>query len=335
MAKPDFIVNISKQTRAITKRGFGLPLILGTSKDVPYTKFNDILEVAEIFNVETKEYRMAQRIFGQNPAPPQIAIFSILPTAEDVLTTLLLTTINEIVETHNDWYYLTCTENSDDVVNALGGWTETQIKTYWVTTQNLELVNSLQYENTIVMYHENPNALVAEGLVATAATNDPGSLTFKFKGVRGVLESDIRATDLATLHQNGGFSYIEKMGVLQTTEGTVTTGEYIDIVMAGHWMKVRMEEEAQFLAVNTKKIPYDSRGIAMLTSVVQKVIHRAGQQEIVRVDDDGNFVYSIQALRREEVSVNDVANRVYNGLRWEIELAGAIHSGTISGIFRY
>ncbi|MCL2188429.1 MAG: DUF3383 domain-containing protein [Defluviitaleaceae bacterium] len=335
MMIPPFIVNISKLTRAITQRGFGLPLILGTTKDAPYTKFNSISEVASEFNIGTKEYQMALRIFGQNPAPPQIAIFSILPEDGDDVPALLQAVINEVVEVNNDWYYLTCTENSNAVVRALAGWAEAKIKTYWVTTQDLTLVNTLQFENTICMYHEDPEALVAEGLIATAATNNPGSLTFKFKGVRGVNASEIRATDLAALHANGGFTYIENMGVLQTSEGTVTTGEYIDIVMAGHWMKVRMEEEAAFLAVNTKKIPYDGRGIAMLISVVQKVIKRAGKNGIVKVDDDGNFVYNIEALRRDEVSVNDVANRVYNGLSWTVTLAGAIHTGTVSGIFQY
>jgi len=335
MAQPPFIVNITKLTRAITQRGFGLPLILGTSQDSPYTKYNSISEVAEIFPVSSREYQLAQRIFGQSPAPPQLAIFSIVPQAGDEIAELLLTSINEVVEINNDWYYLTCTDNSDEVIHALAGWTETQIKTFWITTQNLTLVNNLQYENTIVMYHEDPNSLVAEGLIATAATHDPGSLTFKFKSVSGVNASQIRATNLTELHSNGGFSYIENMGILQTTEGTVTTGEYIDIVMAGHWMKVRMEEEAALLAINNKKIPYDSRGIAQLTSVVLKIIQRAGQQGIVRVDDDDNYVYTITSLSREEVSANDVANRVYNGISWSIELAGAIHSGTISGVFRF
>jgi len=330
---PDFIVNISRFTRAIAQRGFGLPMILGTTKDQPYTIFNSVSEVADIFPVTTKEYRIAQRIFGQNPAPQQLAIFSILPEATDNLPELLLTTVNEIVENHDDWYYLICTENSDEIVQALAGWTETQIKTYWVTTQNLTLVNDLEYENTIVMYHENPNAYVAEGLVSTAATNDPGSLTFKFKGVQGVTASEIRATDLTELHRNNGFSYIRKMGVLQTTEGTVTSGEYIDIVMAAHWIKVRMEEEAALLAVNKKKIPYDGRGIAMLVSVVEKVLNIAGRMGIIRVDDDDNYVYRIFYLRREEVLRNDVANRIYNGIDWEIEIAGAIHTGEVSGRF--
>jgi len=330
---PSFVVNVSRLTRAIAQRGFGLPLIIGTSKDVEYTLFNSISEVAEIFGTTTKEYLMAQRIFGQNPAPPQLAIFSIETFDWLDVDQLMLVVVNEIVETHDDWYYLLCTENSEEVVRALGGWVETQIKTFWTTTQDVELVNNLEYENTIVMYHEDPNAYVAEGLVATAATNDPGSLTFKFKTVQGVSASQIRATDLTELHRNNGFSYVRKKGVLQTSEGTTTSGEYIDVIMAAHWVKVRMEEEAALLAVNTKKIGYDSRGIAKLVAVVDKVLNIAGRMGIVRVDDNGNYVYRIKFLRREEVLRNDVANRVYNGIDWEIEIAGAIHSGIVSGRF--
>ena len=330
---PPFIVNISRLTRAVTQRGFGLPMILGTSKDHDYTLYSNISQVASDFDVTSKEYLIAQRMFGQNPAPPQIAIFSIAPVEDIALETLLLTAVNEIVETHDEWYYLVCTQNQNDVVRALAGWAEAQIKTYWVTTQDLTLVETLEYENTIVMYHDNPNAYVAEGLVSTAATNDPGSLTFKFKGVSGVTAADIRATDLSVLHKNNGFSYIRNMGVLQTSEGTVTTGEYIDIIMAAHFIKVRMEEEAKLLALNTKKIPYDRRGIAMLTSVVYKVLSVAGRMGIIKVDENDNYVFSVTALRRDQVLTNDVANRIYNGIDWELTIAGAIHSGTISGRF--
>ena len=38
----DFIVNITKLTKAITQQGFGLPLILATNKAHPYTLITHI-----------------------------------------------------------------------------------------------------------------------------------------------------------------------------------------------------------------------------------------------------------------------------------------------------
>lgn len=330
----DFIVNITKLTKPIGQQGFGLPLILATNKAHPYTVYNDISSLAEDFPPETNAYKIASRIFGQNPAPAQVAVYGTLygelDEPEDLVTAL-----NELVEVNNDWYFLTCDLNDDLVVKALSGWVDTQLKMYFVTSQALTLPSTLESERTVVMYHNDAGAYVAEGLVAIAATHRPGELTFKFKTVAGVLEADITATQLAQLHEDNGFSYIRKMGILQTTEGKTTSGEYIDIVMGADFLKVRMEEEAAYLAVNTLKIPYDNQGISMLMSCVDRVLKQGVAQGIILQDDDGNGVYEITVVKREEVSKNDVANRVYNGVRWTAKLAGAIHSGTISGILEY
>ena len=331
----DFIVNITKLTKAITQQGFGLPLILATTKAHPYTLYNDISELAEDFPSTTKTYKIASRIFGQNPAPAQIAVCGVLYDDVEGEASDLVDALNTLVETNNDWYFLVCDRNDAGIISALSEWVDTQIKMYFVTTQALNTAATLESERTVVMYHDDEDAYVAEGLVAWAATHDPGSLTFKFKTVNGVSEADITATELAALHEANGFSYIRKMGVLQTTEGMTTSGEYIDVVMGGDFLKVRMEEEAAYLAVNTLKIPYDNQGISMLMSCVDRVLKQGVTKGIILQDENGNGVYEITVVKREDTSKNDIANRVYNGVRWTAKLAGAIHSGTISGILEY
>lgn len=331
----DFIVNITKLTKPISQQGFGLPLILATSKAHPYTVYNDISSLAEDFPVETDVYKIASRIFGQNPAPAQVAVHGVLYTEGTGVPADLVTALNTLVETNNDWYFLTCTENDDAVITALSGWVDTQLKMYFATTQALTVPATLESERTVVMYHDDATAYVAEGLVSIAATHRPGELTFKFKTVAGVKEADITATQLNQLHKDNGFSYLRKMGVLQTTEGKTTSGEYIDIVMGADFLKVRMEEEAAYLAVNTLKIPYDNQGISLLMSVADKVLKMGVDQDIILKDDDGNGVYEITVVKREDASKNDIASRTYNGVRWTAKLAGAIHQGTFSGVLEY
>lgn len=344
----DFIVNITKLTKAITQQGFGLPLILATNKAHPYTLYGDISALAEDFPAETATYDIASRIFGQNPAPAQIAVCGMLydtqeedPDSPGEFITVpgepadLVAELNDLVETKNDWYFLVCDRNDTDIITALSGWVDTQIKMYFVTSQTLTTPVALESERTVVMYHDDATEYVAEGLVAIAATHDPGSLTFKFKTVNGVTEAGVTATELAALHEANGFSYLRKMGVLQTTEGTTTSGEYIDIVMGADFLKVRMEEEAAYLAINTLKIPYDNQGISMLMSCADSVLKQGVAQGIILQDEDGNGVYEITVVKREDTSKNDIANRVYNGVRWTAKLAGAIHTGTISGILEY
>lgn len=333
--KRDFVVNVTKLTKPVSQQGFGLILILGTSKAVPYTLVNAIDEVDELFGVDSKEYKIASRIFSQNPAPQEIAMAGMLWDDITNEATDLVAKLNEIVDKDSDWFHFVCAENNSEAVTALAEWADANDKIYWVTTQDLSQPALMENENAVVMYHDDESAYVAEGLAAIAATTLPGEITFKFKTVNGVKEANITATELSQLHKDNGFSYVRKMGVLQTTEGKTTSGEYIDVVLGAYFLKFRIEEGVMYLAINSKKIPYDNRGIGMLISVVDTVFKQGVRQGIILRDDDGNGVYEINALTREEVMKNDIANRVYNGLEATAKLAGAIHEGTFSVILTY
>lgn len=331
----DFVVNITKQTKAISQKGFGLPLILGTSKDSPYKEYTEIKGVAEDFGVDSKEYKIANKLFAQTPSPQIIAIYSILYEELTGEPDDLVEALNKLIETNNDWYFLTCTNNSDAVVQALATWVDSQMKIFFSTTQNLGLAALMENENTAIYYHDDKEDFIAEGLVAIGAVNDPGSITFKFKTVNGSKAASISTTELDELHKNNGNSYIKKMGVLQTTEGKMTNGEYIDVVMGVHWLQSKMEEELMHLAVNNKKIPYSNEGISMIAGVVTSVLQRGADSGVILKDQDGKAVYEINILKRNEVPQNDVANRVYKGITWNAKLEGAIHLGTINGTVLY
>ncbi|ABR46654.1 hypothetical protein Amet_4355 [Alkaliphilus metalliredigens QYMF] len=333
--KKDFVVNISKLTAAIKQRGFGLILVLDTSKDHPYTLYNDIQGVADDYAVTDDAYKIASRIFGQNPAPQQVAIFGKEYDSEIGEPADLVTALNELVNVNNDWFALTCTENANAEVIALSGWIDTQEKMYFTTTQDLSLPAQIESEQTTVMFHHSPEAYVAEGLAAYMLVRMIGGVTAKFRSISGVLASEITATELAQLHDDNGFSYIRKMGVLQTTEGKTTSGEYIDVVLGAFFLQFKMEEESALLAVNTEKIAYDNVGIASLVSVAEKVLKLGVTQGIILRDDDDNGVFQINYVKREDTPTNDIANRVYNGVSWSADLAGAIHEGTISGVLKY
>ena len=330
----DFVVDITRLTAAVTQRGFGLILILDTSKNHPYTLYNSITDVLEDYGTATKAYEIAARIFGQSPAPQQVAIFGKEYTTGGTVTDLT-GALGDLLETEGSWFYLVSTESADAEVTALSNFIEALDKMYFVTSDSLALPGTLENEKTVVMYHDDPEAYVAEGLAALGATAIPGSNTFKFKTVRGVSASDITSTQLAALHTDGGFSYIRKMGVLQTTDGVTTSGEYIDVILGALWIEFRMEEELAQLAVNTPKIPYSNAGIALLASVAESVLKQAVLNGVILEDDDGNGVYEITTVSREDTSSVDIANRVYNGLSWEAVLAGAIHEGIVRGVLTY
>ena len=332
--KKDFVVNITKLTKAVSQRGFGTILILSTEKEHPYTLYNDIATLSSDFVAGTKTHKIVSRIFGQSPAPQEVAVVGMDYGLLEGTPTDLVDFITEIVDKHSDWFFLTCDNNEKEIIKALSGFIDTQDKMYFATTQDLTMASQLESENTAIYYHNDEDAYLAEGMASYFATALVGGTTGKFKSVQGVLAADVGATELAQLHEDSCQTYVRKMGVLQTTEGRTTSGEYIDVVMGSFWIQFKMEEELAYLSINTPKIPYSNTGIALLISVVDKVLKRATLQDIVLEEDDKG-VYTIEYITRQDTSKNDVANRVYDGIKWTATLSGAIHTGVISGALVY
>ena len=437
----DFVVNITKLTKAVNQKGFGLILIYDTQHKKDYELYQSISAVGEAFPVDLKAYKIASRIFGQKPKVQSIAIagntdlqetdgtkavhtltltkkfenndviningkdytfvsaspnkdknqftgtdiqsqitdleslvtkyekdFDISSTATNIvftqkiagdgalpivlikgvgqanivnttkekLPTGLIAFLNQLRDKYQDPFFLVCTDNSDDTIKKLSNWIDTQEMMYFTTSQNLQSPKLVRSENTVIMYHNDEDSFVCEGLAGYLATAKVGGVTAKFKEIKGVQEAKITATQLSNLHKDNGFTYIEKMGLLQTTEGKTTSGEYIDVVMGAYWIQFKMEEGLAYLAANTPKIGFDNKGISQMVAVCENVLKRAAfEQDIILVDKDGNAKYQIEYITREMSDPNDVANRNYTGIQWTAKLAGAIHKATVSGILEY
>ncbi|MCK9326879.1 MAG: hypothetical protein M0P69_15410, partial [Bacteroidales bacterium] len=97
----DVNVIITKETAAVTQAGFGLPLIVGTAgetgfDDLGYQVCENLSQVAALVpavegdpgeegdpgTAGTEVYKIAQKIFGQTPAPQKVAVvWLVLATA--------------------------------------------------------------------------------------------------------------------------------------------------------------------------------------------------------------------------------------------------------------
>lgn len=328
----DVEVIVTRETQPLTQAGFGMPLILATHAAVPYAEYTSIADVAEDYPETTAAYKIAARVLGQSPSPSRIAVVGV---EYDDDPTTLTAALNELVQTNNDWYFLLCDQQSDDVIFALSGWIDTQKKLYFASTDNLNLAASLESENTVIMYHDDPTQYPAEGWVGRCAPELPGSITWKFKTINGITAANIKSGELAQLHEDGGNSYVRKLGVLQTSEGLTTSGEYIDVIRSQHFIEARLVEQVMNLFINSGKVPYDNSGIAMVVAACESVMKQATDQGIIARDDDGNGLWTVTAPRREDIPASDIAARKLDGVVIEATLAGAIHSATIRVTLRY
>ena len=317
----DFPVNITRKTVAVSERGFGTILILDTETDRDFTFISD-KQVQQL--EEGKAKKIATRLFMQKPQPQRVAIIGKVGKGGEVF--------DKAIEANKDFFFVVCTDNSLETIKTISEKCQVNNKVYAVTindTADIEAIGKEVFDNTFVAFHDKEDAYLAEG-VAVIMSYKIGGKTAKFKQVQGVKEANISLTDLHKLHENKIFTYVKKLGVLQTTEGKVLSGEYIDVVLGEYWIRFRMEERMQRLALTQDKIPYTNRGIAMLVSVAEQVLNQAVDMGII---EEGQ--YRVDYKRREEVDSNEVANRVYNHIIWTAMLQGAIHSGQISGILTY
>lgn len=319
----DFVVNITLATVPERSAPFGKILIVTDDVDQAYKEYANLTAVLVDFADTTDTYKMAAQLFAQEPAPDGIAVLGDSTALPADLTALLTANINQ------DFTVFYCTNAGDTFVSAFDAWATANNKFYAATTQNKTLETTGR--NTFLMYHSTAGIYLAEVLTTYMLVRPIGSVVGKFKTLVGVPESVVTDAELAVLHSNNVGTYIEDMGVLQTTQAQTQSGEYVDVVLGALWIKLEMEAGLRNLALTTGKIPYSNAGIALLKDVAIKVLQQGAVNGIILLDENGNAVYELTAMTREEVEAQDRADRVYNGITFTASLAGAIEGGQISG----
>lgn len=320
MAKLDFPSIIERKTIGVSEKGFGTILVFDTTEDRDYQIFEK--EMMADLESGTTLYKILSRLFMQSPAPLEVAVYGKENGGVDDL--------NEI--SGRDWFWLVTTNNSVEKVKEFAEFAATQKKIYAVTVNDIEDIKQLYEEvneNTFVFYHNDQDSFVAEGLNVVMSYN-VGQKTGKFKQVKGVKAADVSATLYNELEEHNINTYVEKMGVLQTTNGVMLSGEYIDILLADYWISNKIEVGMMYLALNNNKISYTNQGIGMMVGVVDTVLSEAANRDMLV---EGQYI--INYKRREECTANEVAKRDYSHINWKATLAGAIHSGKIYGTMGY
>lgn len=318
----DFPVNIQRKTVGVSERGLGTILIYDPSQDINFMYIT--AENVKDFSTESKLYKIATRLFMQKPQPQEVAVVGKNGSAVEGF--------KKVLEENNDFFFVTCTDNSVETIKGLSSLCQVNNKVYAVTVNDYEDAKKLfeeVYDNTFVMYHDDSESFAAEAL-AVVMSYKIGGKTAKFKTLQGVKAANVSLTQVNELHKSNLSTYVEKLGVLQTSEGKMLSGEYIDVILGEYWIRFRMEERMQRLALTQDKIPYTNRGIGMLVGVAELVLSEAVSMGIV---EEGQ--YRVDYKVREDVDSNEVALRKYNYILWTAMLQGAIHTGQISGILTY
>lgn len=330
---------------------FGYPLILDVKaeSELPYTECANIDEVLSILKTNvsgendkeklsnakvTALYQAANLLFMQDGIPDKIAVMAVKGDADDVLDTDLW---------NKEWRQLLIadmrTMAKDDIKAICDIFEAKDSKIFFAHCKNTEDFAPVKdYERTVSFYYydESDSEITSvvcppAALIGAAAGKAVGSFTYKNIILKGLKTLSLSDTEIENIHKSGCITFVTKSGDKVTSEGTVLSGEYIDIVDSKDWIIQQIEYRTQKTLNSADKIPYDNNGIAVLENICVDVLNTAYNNGIIADNSSGTADYSVNYASRSETSVDDRAARRYVMGEFKFSLAGAVHNVEITG----
>lgn len=323
MALQDVTVTINVAYPA-PKIGLGRPAIF-TQKTgaATYTEYSTLEALEEDFANTTATYEKASIIFKQSNRPDTVAVATYDTDIEASLESFY----------NRPWHFaLVANDLSADQVAAATFINDKDFKFVAVQVTDDAGRNAvLGKKRTIIFNHNVDGEHLDAAAIGELASRTVGSITWKFKGLKGVTPGEFNETELEAISVDNAIAYVMKAGKAQLSEGTLANGEFIDVIHGQDWIKADMENEVQYALQQADKLPYDSRGINAVEAAATTTLERGFKNGIVAVTDEGLPDYVITTLSRDQVDAQDRAERVYPGLSFSFGLAGAIHEARVQG----
>jgi hypothetical protein len=236
----------------------------------------------------------------------------------------------------------TVSTNITDVYKEISAWTETQKKIFFFSTGLIDLIStstddiasfmeSLNYDRTSVLYHPNSQgasspAWFESGWPGECLPYDPGSQTWAYKTIAGVASYNLTTTERNNVLGKDANIYTSIASVDVTQDGTVASGEYIDIIRGLDKLESRLQEEIYTNLVNKRKISFDDSGIQIIGGLVESVCNEMANEGLLVAS---SIVVTVPDA--VDVSSTDKSNRNLPDVKFTATLQGAIHKVEIAG----
>ena len=168
---------------------------------------------------------------------------------------------------------------------------------------------------------------LAAGILGNRLPIDPGSDTWAYKTITGVTVRPISTTARAAVLAKKGNVYERRNGVNITFPGTVPLGEWVDTVRGLDWQRARMQEELFAIQTANQKVAYTDDGISLVNAAIYGVLNEGVERGFYARNPKPVVTTPLAAA----TSSSDRSNRVLNGVTFSARLAGAIHTGSVTG----
>ena len=260
------------------------------------------------------------------------ASYSAIGTPADALANIAALT--------SAWYGVATYSTTPADIQLVAAWTEANKRLYGYSTAEaavldpdatgdiMSILASLNYARSWGLFDEDAGVSYPEAAwFGVMLAIDPGSATWAFKTLIGQDADYLTTTESESVLTKSGNIYQEIGGVSITREGTVASGEYIDIIRGVDWLESRMEEIIYSALVNNPKIPFTTSGIETIGSLVSGQLQDGIEQGVIA--DTPPFVVTVPEIAT--IPTADKLARELNGITFTATLAGAIQKVVING----
>lgn len=341
------LIDVHSSIEALTlqpKTGLGMPVFVAKVASVTtpiYKEYRTIKQFEEdttMSEVNTEDTLLGKlnAIFNQDNRHEKFAI---------LVTSDIEVGLEQFKD--NDFYFILSADETD--ANKL------EIAKYADSAKNkrirIALVNAADatkgkaynlLKNVVTLYNPIATEYFDAAITAQVGSLQVGSVTWKFKQVRGITTQYLSEQDMLELDDARMIAYAYKHGAPQTSEGWTSyitqddvIPQYIDDIHGSAWVRFDVEKRIARALLTNPKLPYDNRGIKVLEGAATNTLQEASGMGIVGQDDDGVFVYKVWALSRDEQSDIDIVTRKYRGLFYKYRKSGAIHEVWVSGTVEF
>ena len=252
--------------------------------------------------------------------------------------------LDAVQESSDDWYGLALTSRAVQDILSTATWTETRQKLFGTCSSQETIINldanedqvsiayqlfTAGYTKTFLMYHQDADDDYPEcAWFGKCLPLEPGSETWKFKQLATISYSNLSTNQSINAQSKSANTYQYVGGFGITAEGTVSNGEFIDVIRGVAWLTARIQEFVFFVLVNNNKVPYTDTGIAMIEAEVRRALDLGVSNNFLAEDPE----YTVTVPRAASIPPNDKANRILRDVSFQATLAGAIHFVEIRGV---
>jgi hypothetical protein len=241
----------------------------------------------------------------------------------------------QLISAVDDDFYAVVTETANkDKILDLARYIEATEKIYFATTADAAVIagtednvvdrlNELAYDRSVALYSADAN-FPSCAWIGTRLAQDPGSATWMFPTLVGINASSLSTTQSGNVRTPFGNTYETFAGRNIVRNGTVASGEYVDVIIGIDYLTQRIREDVFEALANAKKIPYTDAGVAIIESVLRARLTDGINKGILAS-------FTITVPKVASISSVDKAARLLPDVVFTGVLAGAIHKVEIAG----